>query len=106
MRTRQKADPHNGRFPPGAIADVPLRTDLCPLEPTSRPRREAVPASEFRPGKKFEYLSGGPMVRIHLPPAVSPVRTHFWANPIDARGEFYQRQRGQTEAPSDIYPRP
>ena len=46
-----------------------------------------------------------PEVRIHLPPAVSPVRTHFWANPIDARGEFYQRQRGQTEAPSDIYPR-
>jgi GNAT superfamily N-acetyltransferase len=32
---------------------------------------------------------------------VSPVRTHFWANPIDARGEFYQCQRGQTEAPSD-----
>ena len=26
--------------------------DLGPLEPTARPRREAVPASEFRPGKK------------------------------------------------------
>jgi hypothetical protein len=26
------------------------------------------------------------------------VRTHFWANTIDARGEFYQRQRRQTEA--------
>jgi hypothetical protein len=51
-------------------------------------------------------VGGEPKVRIHFPPAVSPVRTHFWANPIDARGEFYQRQRGQTEAPSDIYPRP
>ena len=52
MRTRQKADPQIGRFPLGAIADVAVRADLCPLEPTSRPRREAVPASEFRPGKK------------------------------------------------------
>jgi len=52
MRTRQKADPQIGRFPLGAIADVAVRADLCPLEPTARPRREAVPASEFRPGKK------------------------------------------------------
>ena len=50
MRTRQKADPQIGRFPLGAIADVAVRADLCPLEPTSRPRREAVPASEL--GKK------------------------------------------------------
>jgi hypothetical protein len=52
MRTRQKVDPQNGRFPLGAIADVAVRTDLCPLEATARPRREAAPGSEFRPGKK------------------------------------------------------
>ncbi len=67
MRTRQKADPQNGRFPLGA--DVAVRTDLCPLEPTARPRREAVPGSEFRPRKKWASLSGVPMIRIHLPPA-------------------------------------
>ena len=31
MRTRQKADPQNGRFPLGAIADVAVRTDLLPV---------------------------------------------------------------------------
>src|SRR3984893_9085926 len=34
------------------LLDVAVRTDPCPLEPTARPRREAVPASEFRRGKK------------------------------------------------------
>jgi hypothetical protein len=58
MRTRQKADPQNGRFP--LSANVAVRTDLCPLEPTSRPRREAVPASEFRPGRTKNNVTAHP----------------------------------------------
>ena len=71
MRTCQKADPQNGRFPLGALLTLLYALTFAPLEPTARPRREAVPASEFRPGKKQASLSGVPMVRIHLPPADS-----------------------------------
>jgi hypothetical protein len=49
-RTRQKADPQNGRFPLGAIADIAERTDLCPVEPIARPVarrfRQRVPTGE------------------------------------------------------------
>src|SRR3984893_17287085 len=75
----------------------------CPFQGSSRVRQpwQDLKASRALKTRPFR----GPKVRILLPPAVSPVRTHFWANPIDARGEFYQRQRGQTEARRDIFPR-
>ena len=48
MRTRQKADRKSG-----GSRSAPLLTLLYALSfARSRPRREAVPASEFRPGKK------------------------------------------------------
>src|ERR1700730_16869652 len=58
MRTRKKADPQNGRFPLGAIADVAVRTDLCPLEATARPRREAAPGARSDRGRS-RVLSRG-----------------------------------------------
>ena len=47
-----------GRLLTRAPAKRLIRKMGGPLEPTSPPRREAVPASEFRPGKKQASLSG------------------------------------------------
>jgi hypothetical protein len=65
-RTREKADPQIGRFPLGAIADA---------ESPSPPRGgsgERVPT-----GEEAGFSLGVPMVRIHLPPAASPLRTRL-----------------------------
>ena len=62
----------------------------------TRLRRHITPQRTLGSFRESGTQERGRWVRISLAPAVSPVRTHFWANPIDARGEFYQRQRGQT----------